>query len=329
MSVKSKGLQTERIQALKNIDEFWDDCFKEDPLIHNISYKSTKSNNSSESKIKNQKRINNGKKLPEQRRRSLANIHYKKLCERIPNLFQEEQNNISKKKKINSSMKRSILLYSYGLEVQKANKSNATKNKNLKEQEELKLCTWKPKINKYKIKKSSKSKNRESGNKSCKNSYRQLIDLYIKKECTFKPKINENPNPSLKKIFNKSKSVALYTDRENTSFLLRYKKARDEYIIRKFKKLSEKDDSYNMTAVDLSARIRDRAYINYLNVNNNLQINDKKSKNNINYSFLSKSNYNSASTPLLNISSLSSANKSKNFYLGVLKEQLRLLDLEI
>ena len=123
--------------------------------------------------------------------------------------------------------------------------------------------------------------------------------------------------------------MALYTDRENTSFLLRYKKARDEYIIRKFKKLSEKDDSYNMTAVDLSARIRDRAYINYLNVNNNLQINDKKSKNNINYSFLSKSNYNSASTPLLNISSLSSANKSKNFYLGVLKEQLRLLDLEI
>ena len=101
------------------------------------------------------------------------------------------------------------------------------------------------------------------GNKTSKNSTKKIIDLYMKNECTFRPKINENPNISLKKIFNKSKSVTLYTDRDNTSFLFRYKKARDEYMIKKFKKLSEKDESYDMTFVDLTSRVRDKGYKYY------------------------------------------------------------------
>ena len=206
----------------------------------------------------------------------------------------------------------------------------------IKEQEELKLCTWKPKITDYKTKSnsiSSKYRNK-MGNKTSKNSTKRIIDLYMKNECTFRPKINENPNISLKKIFNKSKSVTLYTDRDNTSFLFRYKKARDEYMIKKFKKLSEKDESYDTTFVDLTSRVRDKGYKYYLNVNNNIQINDEKVKNNNNdysniYFNILRDNYNSFSITNSNANSLPKSNKSKNYYVGLLKEQLRLIDLEL
>ena len=337
MSIKNRDMKTDMNRSQKKLDVFWDDCIKEDPFTNNTSFKFTKKNsNNSTNKSKNKKKINYKRKIPEERRRSLVNVRYKKLCEKIPNLYEEEQSNISKNKKIQNSIKRSILLYSYGLEVQKANKSNISKSKMIKEQEELKLCTWKPKITDYKTKSnsiSSKYRNK-MGNKTSKNSTKRIIDLYMKNECTFRPKINENPNISLKKIFNKSKSVTLYTDRDNTSFLFRYKKARDEYMIKKFKRLSEKDESYDTTFVDLTSRVRDKGYKYYLNVNNNIQINDEKVKNNNNdysniYFNILRDNYNSFSITNSNANSLPKSNKSKNYYVGLLKEQLRLIDLEL
>ena len=337
MSIKNRDMETDQSRRLKNIDVFWDDCLKGDPLTNSSSLKNSKVNiNNSTNKYKNKKRINYKKKITDQRRRSFVNNRYKKLCEKIPNLYEEEQSNISKNKKSQNSIKRSILLYSYGLEVQKANRTNMSKSKMLKEQEELKLCTWKPKISIYKMRTKTRSKNKKGNrNKSEDNSTKRLIDLYINNECTFRPKINENPDLSLKKIFNKSKSVTLYTDRDNTSFIFRYKKARDEYMIKKFKQLSEKDDSYDTTFVDLTSRVRNKGYKYYLNVNNYIQINDEKIKNNSNdfnniyFNSLKNNNYNSFYNTNFNANNLSNTNKSKNYYKGLLKEQLRLIDLEL
>ena len=132
----------------KNIDHFWDDCMKEEPFLSNISFRKV-----SLKKASNEDSINNNykNKIYEQNKTGIINNCYNNLCEKIPNLSKEKQNNISKKLKIKNSIKRSLLLYSYGVEVQKANKANISQNKIHKEQEELKLCTWRPKIN-YNIK---------------------------------------------------------------------------------------------------------------------------------------------------------------------------------
>lgn len=326
----------------KNIDGFWDDCIKDEPILNNMPFNSssTKPRTSDyENNInKNIKKIECKNNLYEQHHKSgIINNCYKRLCEKIPNLYQEEKNNISKKLKIKKSMKRSILLYSYGLEVQKANRSNASKNKLLKEQEELKLCTWKPKLNNYKKVIKTKIQKGKNNNeyKSNKSSERKMIELLIDSECTFLPKINENSNISLKKMFNKSKSVALYTHRGNSSFILRYKKARDEHMIRRFKQLSEKDDSYDNSFIELTSRVCDKSYKNYLNVNNNIQIYDNsfKKKNNNNMIFnVSKVNNTNLSNSSLNINNgivVPNINKSKKYYIGLLKKQLRLMDLEI
>ena len=133
--------------------------------------------------------------------------------------------------------------------------------------------------------------------------------------------------------------MVLLTDREhssNSSFILRYKKARDEHMIKRFKELNEKDDSYNTSYKYLTTRPINEPYKNYLNVNTNinLQMQDKvlkkhkkKNKRVFNYSasynnFLSNSNSKSKIVFPEN-------NKSKQFYVGMLKKQLRLIDLEI
>ena len=324
----------------KNIDGFWDDCIKEEPLLNNISFKkpSIKSKyNNNIIYLQNNKKINYRNKIYDQHKLGIINNYYKKLRQKIPNLENEEKNNISKKLKIKNSLKRSLLLYSYGLEVLKANKANISQNKIHKEQEELKLCTWKPKLNK--CKKMTKSKvfankiNYEY--KSNKNFDESLGNVKIDNECTFWPTVNKNPNLNLKKIFNRSKSMLLYTDRENSSFILRYKKARDEYMIKRFIKLSEKDDSYNSSFKELISRAIDEPYKNYLNVNTSRQIynnglNENKNNNgrifnlsSSNNSILSNYNSNNIIIPKINKS------KSKKYYIGLLKKQLRLIDLEI
>ena len=321
-----------KAQNSNNLDCFWDDCIKEEPLLNNMLLKISSIKEKSNNNIKK----NYKKKVYERRKSELVDTRYKKLCEKIPILYQEEQNNINKKKKIKNSIKRSLLLYSYGLEVQKANKTNISQNKINKEQEELKLCTWKPKLNNYKRNKTNKSlKNKikishdYKTNKNIDKNNENVENIY---ECTFRPKINNKTNNNLKKIFNKSKSISLYTDRENSSFILRYKKARDEYMIRRFKKLSEKDDSYNNFFIDLTSRVGDKQYKNYLNVNNNIQIYNKvlkKNKKNNSMIFNLSTGNNNYLTNKNCRKSVPNTNKSKKYYINLLKKQLRLIDLEI
>ena len=133
--------------------------------------------------------------------------------------------------------------------------------------------------------------------------------------------------------------MVLLTDREyssNSSFIMRYKKARDEHMIKRFKELNEKDDSYNTSYKYLTTRPINEPYKNYLNVNTNLnlQMNDKvlkkpKKKNNriFNISasynnFLSNSNSNNQIV-------ISENNKNQKYYVGILKKQLRLIDLDL
>ena len=327
----------------KNIDGFWDDCIKEEPLLSNISFKNPvikpKYNNTIIN-LKIIKKINYRNKIYDQHKSGIINNCYKKLRQKIPNLENEEKNNISKKLKIKNSLKRSLLLYSYGLEVLKANKVNASQNKIHKEQEELKLCTWKPKLNKFKKLTKSKIFENKINNeyKSNKNYDKKIENIKIDNECTFWPRINKNPNLNLKKIFNRSKSMLLYTDRDNSSFILRYKKARDEYMIKRFIKLSEKDDSYNSYFKELTSSAIDHSYKNYLNVNTskhmyNNGLNENKNNNgrifNLSASNNSNiSNYNSNNSNNIVIPKIKKS-KSKKYYVGLLKKQLRLIDLKI
>ncbi len=327
-------------------DNFWEDCIKEDTLpkykpIRTSSVKTKNNNNNNNNNKKPNRKLKKIKykiNIYDQHKSGIINNCYRKLCQKIPNLYQEEKEKFTKKIKVQKSIKRSILLYSYGLEVQRVNKTNISKNKLHKEVEELKLCTWKPKLNNYKNDKIKKiTKKISKREKNCKNHSRKLSDLEIDNECTFRPKINENTNKNLKKIFNKSKSENLYTDRENSSFIYRYKKARDEYLIRRFKQLSEKDDSYDTSFRDLTSRVCNESYRNYLNVNNNILINDnllKEKENNNNMIFnVTKSNLSNSSFTNSNITNnrkyLPNAKKSKKYNISLLKKQLRLIDLDL
>jgi hypothetical protein len=252
----------------------------------------------------------------------------------LPNLYQEEQDNITKRQKIKNSIKRSLLLYSYGLEVKKANNTNISQNKINKEKEELKLCTWKPKINNNKeifVKKKANNKNNKIYKEYKTNNLKlNKIEIGNCGECTFRPMINDN-NLNLKKVFHKSKSISLFTNRENSSFILRYKKARDEHMIRRFIKLSEKDESYNNSLIDLTSKVWDEQYKNYLNVNNNIQIYDKDYRSN---RYQKKIIYNPSTGSMNylvpnNEEIISNLNKSKKYYICLLKKKLRLIDLEI
>ena len=125
----------------------------------------------------------------------------------------------------------------------------------------------------------------------------------------------------------------LYTDRGNTSFILRYKKARDEYMIKRFKKLSEKDDSFNSSFIDLTSRAIDDPYKYYLNVNTNMQIYNAlkkiENKNNRSFNLSPGKNSNLSKSNSKNNIIIPNVTKNKNYCVGVLKKQLRLIDLEI
>jgi hypothetical protein len=329
----SKTIKNIVNQNPKNIDSFWEDCYKELPLEDKITFKKSIINKkSNDKKLINKyiKKIDYKNKGYEQNKSGFLNKCYNKLKEKIPNLYKEEQNNNIKKLKIKNSLKRSLLLYSYGLEVLKANKANIFQNEKNKEQEELKLCTWKPKLNNYR---KISQKTISNKKKIKENKIKKIQEIKIDDECIFQPEINKNPNLNLEKVFNRSKSMFLYTDRGNTSFILRYKKARDEYMIKRIKKLSEKDDSFNSSFIDLTSRAIDDPYKNYLNVNTNMQIYNvlkkNENKNNRSFNFSPNNNSNLSKSNSKNNIIIPNVNKSKKYYVGLLKKQLRLIDLEI
>ena len=92
------------------------------------------------------------------------------------------------------------------------------------------------------------------------------------KECTFKPYLNNYK--LVKRLYNnqRNKFGSVANEKETAEFILRYTKARDEYMIKRFKKLSRKDDSYDNSFLALTTRLCNQQYRNYLNVNSSIPL---------------------------------------------------------
>jgi hypothetical protein len=214
-----------------------------------------------------------------------------------------------------NAMNRCLGLYAYGVEIKKQKLLNNENNKKERIKDEISLCTFKPKICKYSKTKQSKfnlenyfNYNKKSKNRNNKgnpngdyrivssNSYDYGInkntikiknqnktisndeeDINYVDECTFKPKI---PRRDIKKVFDKSKSLA--NEKDNEEFFLRYARAREEYMIKKFKKISIKDDSYDTTLLSLNNGFNNKHYKNGLN--NFYDVKNQKNNNRMNLS---------------------------------------------
>ena len=201
-----------------------------------------------------------------------------------------------------NAMMRCLGLYAYGVEVKKAKLLNDENNKKEKVKDEMSQCTFKPKIGKYSQAVQSKYnpelnyKNNNNNiisnsngdykinntntntntieNGVTKKNVKNLKNNNIKKkinnyddedsddleECTFKPKISKK---NIKRVFAKSKSLA--NEKDIAEFILRYNKAREEYMIKKIKKLSSKDYSYDMTLFSLANRLNNKNNKNGVN----------------------------------------------------------------
>ena len=146
--------------------------------------------------------------------------------------------------------------------------------------------------------------------------------------------IIDKGSENIKHIFNRAKSMAMFTDRENFFFMMRYKKARDEHMIKRFKKLWVKDDSYRNSFLEMTSRDCQQNYKNYLNVNNNIELCDVGLKSNYNDN---KYIFNLSAGNCSNLISKKNQNKKNNidkmkgkkYYRGILKKQLSLIDLEV
>ena len=214
---------------------------------------------------------------------------------------------------------RCLGLYAYGVEVKKAKLLNDENNKKEKVKDEMSQCTFRPKISKYShsiqskfnpelnyknknnniinsngdykinnintnvntiengvIKKNVKKIKNNNIKNNINNDYEDSDDL---EECTFKPKIIKK---NVRKVFAKSKSLA--NEKDNAEFILRYTKAREEYMIKKLKKISTKDYSYDMTLFSLANRLNNKNGINDIydeklpknNKKRNMSMNDYK-----------------------------------------------------
>ena len=105
-------------------------------------------------------------------------------------------------------------------------------------------------------------------NKSVDN-YKKNQKSIDNEEYTFKPEFISNPKALERMFRNKRKHNKTLSD-EYAEFILRYTKARDEYLIRRFKKMYRKDDNYDYSLLSLTKRLCNRQYRNYLNVNNTI-----------------------------------------------------------
>jgi hypothetical protein len=249
---------------------------------------------------KSNKNINttqNNKRINEKNEKYLM-----KIIKKHPSFIEEMKNEEIKKIKRKNALNRCLGLYSYGLELQKNLKLNKENNELQKKKNDISLCTFKPKINKkilylddkilevkynkvYNNPNQNKPSNDNSDNSDINNKpLREKVksvehvrnNNYIKKnkeleECTFKPKFVKDPSEMEKMLKHRRKNKKSISERrENEEFILRYTKARDEYLIKRFKKLNKKDDSYDNSLLSLTKRLCNRQYKNYLNVNNTI-----------------------------------------------------------
>jgi hypothetical protein len=217
------------------------------------------------------------------------------ICHRHPSVLEEIKEEERKKLKSKNAIIRCYGLYAYGVELQKAIQMNKKNNDIKKLKDDISLCTFRPKINKkisylndnieyegrknknfYKIRNTKKSNSLDVYNTKDKNIYKNtnndknLYDDYV--EMTFKPKLNDPQK--VKKIFKnrRIRNKFISDDKENAEFILRYTKARDEYLIKRFKQLYKKDESYQNSLISLTRRLCNDQYRNYLNVNNTIQL---------------------------------------------------------
>ena len=240
----------------------------------------------------------------------------------------KEKSLISKEEKINKikkkiSLFRCLGLYAYGMEVKKEKLLTDQNIQKEKINEEILKCTFKPKINKYSSLKLAKyltdANNKKTINNEHKNntnnvyrlttlsSYENGISLKNEKaekskennninnkaikakkntqkgEYTFKPKLYKR---NIKTIFDKSKSIE--KDKTNEKFIMRYNKARECYMKKKIKQLSNKDDSYSTMLTEFNCFTNKHKKIKKINfcmkyinteTNTNNNINSKKAIN--------------------------------------------------
>jgi len=294
------------------LDDFWKDCMdqKEKKYIKNnsnskIPQKNNKLNiiteNENQIKSLNNKNYINSI-LFEPQNKSNINInsnrnknkkYLMKIYNKHPSFIEEIKNQEIKKIKSKNALNRCLGLYSYGLELQKNMKLNKENSENERKKNDIKLCTFKPKINRkilyiddkniIKGKYNRLYNNNKNSEKNLNNSKKQkgksmenirnsnyLNDNKDFEECTFKPKFVKNPSQIEKIIKHRKNKKSISERRENEEFILRYTKARDEYLIRRFKKLYKKDDSYDNSLLSLTKRLCNQQYKNYLNVNNTI-----------------------------------------------------------
>ena len=257
---------------------------------HSSSINKKKNNNHSKNKI-------NNKSFDDQYFTKICKNH--PLLEENIQTNKIDKDLENKKK---NAMMRCLGLYAYGVEVKKAKILNDENNKKEKIKDEISPCTFRPKISKYsKYKKARfnnpqiyykknkkqninnnilsngdykintsntninvndndndafKNKIKNKKNKRNNNDYKDEDSNDID-EYTFKPKINKK---KLKYVFGKSNSLA--NEKDNAEFILRYTKAREEYMIKKLKKMSVKDDSYDLTLLTLAHRLNNKHYKN-------------------------------------------------------------------
>ena len=224
----------------------------------------------------------NNNKLNSSTEKYLVNIYNKH-----PSYLEEMKEQENKKIKSKNALVRCLGLYAYGLELQKTMKMNKLKSDEEKMKNNMLKCTFKPKLNKkisYLDNKVNytKASNNFHKNNNLKKFVNKSVDNINKsnnnkkqyeslEECTFKPKLESDPN-AIKKLFGnkKEKNKTINDMKGNPEFILRYTKARDEYLIKRFKKLYRKDDSYDKSLLSLTKRLCNKQYRNYLNVNNTI-----------------------------------------------------------
>ena len=280
---------------------------KSNNLYINIEIENDKTN--SQSKTKNIKSHSSSKLIEPKANNHKNKINLKnekyliKIYKKHPSFIEEMKNEEIKKMKSKNALNRCLGLYSYGLELQKNMKLNKENNEKQKKKNDILLCPFKPKINKKILylnddniierKYNKKNNNNINNNNNVQNNNNNDINKnlnkqkiksveharnsnYINKkndfeECTFKPKLIKNPSKIEKilKLRRKNKK-SISERRENEEFILRYTKARDEYLIRRFIKLNKKDDSYDNSLLSLTKRLCNQQYKNYLNVNNTI-----------------------------------------------------------
>ena len=275
------------------------------------------------------RKINNSKYGNDNNSKTIENEGFMKVYKNHPKIQENIENSIDKESEMRkkNAMNRCLGLYAYGIEVKKQKILDDENNKKEKIKDEITPCTFRPKIINYSKSRQNKinpenyfnydKKTKNKNNKGNSNGDYRIVSSssydngvnkntiksknqnqnktianneqdagYVDKY-TFKPKI---PKKNIKKVFGKSKSLA--NEKDNAEFFLRYARAREEYMIKKFKKISVKDDSYDTTLLSLANRFNNKPYKN--GINNNYAIKNKKNNNRINLSMdfpIEKKNY--------------------------------------